>query len=130
MDTILLQGHALTLTFKVATQMSGTTRQLNVVIVYVKYFKIRYQITKLLAGHNLAARSCCDLDFQGRDPTFARDTSSQYGDHFCEIVVKFDFKSQSYGYDFAEGSDANVGRDTSAQYSDHFCKIFSKSDIK
>jgi hypothetical protein len=32
--------------------------------------------------------SCCDLDLQGSDPNVTRDTSSQYGDHFCEIVVK------------------------------------------
>jgi len=27
------------------------------------------------------------------------DTSSQYGDHFCETVLKADFKQQSYGPD-------------------------------
>jgi len=47
---------------------------------------------KLWAGHDFAARLCCDLDLQGRDPNFVRDTSSQYGDHFCEIVLKADFK--------------------------------------
>jgi len=31
-------------------------------------FKIRLQITKLWAGHNFAARSCCDLKLQGSDP--------------------------------------------------------------
>ena len=36
------------------------------------------------------------LAFQGCNPNIARDTLSQYGDHSCEIVVKFDFKSQSY----------------------------------
>jgi len=39
-----------------------------------------------------AARSCCDLDLQGSDPNIARDTATQYGDHFCEIVLKWDFK--------------------------------------
>jgi len=33
------------------------------------------------------------------DPNVVRDTSSQYGDNFCEIVVKFDFKLSSYGAD-------------------------------
>jgi len=33
---ILLQGHALTLTFKVATQMMRATRHLNMVIISVK----------------------------------------------------------------------------------------------
>jgi len=30
---------------------------------------------------------------------FARDTLSQYGDKFCEIVEKADFKEQIYGPD-------------------------------
>jgi len=47
---------------------------------------------KLWAGHDFAARSCCDLDLQGRDPNFARDTLSQYDDHFGDIVLKSDFK--------------------------------------
>jgi len=38
-DTILLQGHALTLTFKVAIQMLGAKCQLNMVIISVKYFQ-------------------------------------------------------------------------------------------
>ena len=46
------------------------------------------QITKFWAGHDFAARSCCDLDFQGIDLNVVRDTLSQYRDHFCEIVVK------------------------------------------
>jgi len=50
-------------------------------------FKIWLQIKKLWAGHDFAARSCCDLDLQGCDPNVARHTSSQYGDHFCEIVL-------------------------------------------
>jgi hypothetical protein len=54
---------------------------------------------KLWTGHYFAARSCCDLDLQGSDQNVARDTSSQYGDHFCEKVFKSDFKSQSYGPD-------------------------------
>ena len=33
------------------------------------------------------------------DPNVVRDTSSQYGDNFCEIVVKSDFKLSSYGAD-------------------------------
>jgi len=35
---ILLQGRALTLTLKVATQMLRATRRLNMVIISVKYF--------------------------------------------------------------------------------------------
>jgi hypothetical protein len=84
---ILLQGHAVTLTFKVATQMLRATHRLNMVIISVKYFKIRLQIMKLWTGHDFAARSCCDLDIQGSDPDVACDTSSQYGDHFCEIFL-------------------------------------------
>jgi hypothetical protein len=37
-DTILLQGHAVTLTFKVVTQMLGATPRLNMVIISVKQF--------------------------------------------------------------------------------------------
>jgi len=45
---ILLQGNALTLTFKVATQMLRATRHLNMVIIYLwNSFKIWLQITKL-----------------------------------------------------------------------------------
>ena len=52
-----------------------------------------------MAGHDIAARSCCDLDLQGSDPNVARDTLSQYGDHFCEIFFKSYFKKQSHGPD-------------------------------
>jgi len=34
-DTILLQGHAVTLTFKVGTQMLRATRRLNMVVISV-----------------------------------------------------------------------------------------------
>ena len=37
-------------------------------------------------------KSCCDIDLEGSDPNVVRDTASQYGDHFCEIVLKWDFK--------------------------------------
>jgi len=47
---------------------------------------------KLWAGHNYAERSCCD-------PNVARDTSCQYGDQLCKIIVKSDFIYQSYGPD-------------------------------
>ena len=57
-----------------------------------KNSKIRLQITKLWAGHNFAARSCCDLDLQGCDPNVVRDMSSQYGDHFCKIFSNSNFK--------------------------------------
>jgi len=36
LDTILLQGHAVTLTFMVATPNLSMTRRLNMVIIYVK----------------------------------------------------------------------------------------------
>jgi len=36
MDMILLQGHAVTLTFKVATKILLATRRLNMVIISVK----------------------------------------------------------------------------------------------
>jgi len=36
---ILLQGHAVTLTLKVATQMLYATRRLSMVIISVKYFQ-------------------------------------------------------------------------------------------
>jgi hypothetical protein len=38
MGTILLQGHAVTLTFKVATQILRATGRLNMVIISVKLF--------------------------------------------------------------------------------------------
>jgi len=60
-------------------------------------FKIRLYITNVWVGHDFATRSCCDLDIQGSYPNLACDTSSHYGDHICEIVLKSDFKSRSYG---------------------------------
>jgi len=57
------------------------------------------QKSKLWAGHEFAAGSCCDFDLQDSDQNVARDMSSQYGDHFCEIVVKSIFKGPSYGAD-------------------------------
>ena len=50
-----------------------------------------------MARHDFAARSCCDLGLQGSNPNDARKTLSQYGDNYCKIVVKLDFKSKSYG---------------------------------
>jgi len=35
-DTIMLQGHAVTLTFKVATQVLRATCRLNMVIIFLK----------------------------------------------------------------------------------------------
>ena len=49
-------------------------------------------MTKLWAKHDFAERSCCDLDLQGSSQNVAHDTLSQYGDHFCEIVSKSDYK--------------------------------------
>jgi len=71
------------------------THHLNMVIISVKsckMTKIRFQITKLWAGHIFTARSCCDLDLQGSDLNIACDMASQYGDNFCEIVLKWAFK--------------------------------------
>jgi len=48
--------------------MLRATRHLNMVIIPVKTCKIRHQITKLLAGHDFAARSCYDIDLQGSNP--------------------------------------------------------------
>ena len=72
--------------------MLRATCRLNMVISSVKYFEIRLQVTKLWDGHDFATRLRCDLDLQGSDPNVARDTSSQYGDYFCELVSKSDFK--------------------------------------
>jgi len=41
------------------------------------------------------------------------DTSSQYGDHFCQTVLLI----------YLQGSDSNVACDTASQYGDHFCEI-------
>jgi len=41
--------------------------------------------TNLLQGHDVT------LTF-GSEPNIARDALSQYGDQYCEIVVKSDFK--------------------------------------
>jgi len=41
----------------------------------------------------------------------ARDTLFQYSDHSCEIVVIFDFKSQSYGPDFVFTERSNCDLD-------------------
>jgi len=69
--------------------------------------------------------------------------SSQYGDNFCEIVVKSDFQKQIYGPDMIllqghavtltfklQGIDLNVVRDTSSHYGDNFCNIVLKSNFK
>jgi len=53
----------------------------------------------LWAGHTFAARSCCDLDLQGIDSNAVCNMSSLHCDHFCEIVVKSNFKYLSYGAD-------------------------------
>jgi len=57
------------------------------------------QITKLWTGHDFAVTSCCDLDLQGSNQNVACDMSSKYGDHFCKIVVKSNFKRPSCGAD-------------------------------
>ena len=59
--------------------------------------KIWLPITKSWTGHGFTARSCCDLDLQGINPNVVRNTSSPYGDHFCKIVLKSNFKNQFMG---------------------------------
>jgi len=81
-----------TLTFKVATQTLRATRHRNMVIISVKYFRNQTSNNKVMGQHDFAARSCCDLDLQGSEQNVARDTSSQYGDHSCEIFSKSNFK--------------------------------------
>jgi len=81
------------------------------------------------------ASSCSGINLQGSDPNVSRNTSSQYGDHFCEIVLKSDFKTRSYGPDtiLLQGRfccDPNVASDTSSQYGNHFCEIVLKSDLR
>jgi len=60
---------------------------------------------------------------------------SQYGDHSCEIVVIFDFKSQSYGPEIIllKGQTVTLTFkvatkmlcDMSSQHGDHLCqKVF------
>jgi len=69
------------------------------------------------------------------------DSLSQYGDNFCQIVVKSDFKKQHLwtGHVFAarsccnldlQCSDPNVARDTATQYGDQLCEIVLKWDFK
>jgi len=92
-----------------------------------------------MAGHDFAARSFCDLDLQGSDPNVAWDTLSQYGDHFCEMFLKSDFKYWSYGPAtiLLQGHAVTLTFKVATQmlratgrYGDHFCKIVSKSDFK
>jgi len=77
--------------------MLHSTRRLNMVIIRVQYFLIQLQITRSWGGNNFHERSCCDLDLQGSDPNVARDTSCQYCDQLCKMIVKSDFELQSYG---------------------------------
>jgi hypothetical protein len=86
----LLQGHVVTLTLKVATQMLLATRRINMVIISVKYgsCEIRLQITKLWADTILLQGHAVTLTFKVAHPNVTRE----YGNHFREIVVKSDFK--------------------------------------
>jgi len=54
---ILLQGHAVTLTFKVAIKMLRATCCLNMVIIYVKYFRNLTLNNKAMAR----TRFCCKV---------------------------------------------------------------------
>jgi len=80
-----------TLALKVATQMLHATRSLNMVIISVKVVKFDFK-SQSYGPETILLKSYCDLDLQGRDPNVVRDTSSQHGDHLCEIVFKKDFK--------------------------------------
>jgi len=51
-------------------------------------------VVKLWAGDDFGARLCFDLDLQGSDPNVTRYTSTQYGYHFCEIVLIFKSRLQ------------------------------------
>ena len=70
------------------------------------FYLFYIQITKLLAGHDYAVRSCCDLDLQGSSLNVALDTLSQYGDYSCEIVFlnRLQITKVWAGYDYAERS--------------------------
>jgi len=47
---------------------------------------------KVMGQTHFDAKSYCDLDLQGIDPNIVCNTLSQYGCHFCEIVVKSNYK--------------------------------------
>ena len=53
-ETILLKGHAVTFTFKVAAHMLHATRCLNVVIISVKLFR-----TLTLNNKNMGLKQFC-----------------------------------------------------------------------
>ena len=74
---------------------------------------------KLWTGHDFAARWCYDLDLQGSDPNVARDTLSQYGNHFLwnTFEIRLQVTKLWAGHDFAtrsrcdldlEGSNPNL----------------------
>jgi len=54
---ILLQGHAVTLTLKVATQILYATRRLSMVIISVKYFRNLTSNNKVIGR----TRFCCKV---------------------------------------------------------------------
>ena len=56
-DTILLQGHAVTLTFKVATQLLRARHRLNMVIMSVNYFQNLTSNNKVMG----LKRFCCKV---------------------------------------------------------------------
>jgi len=53
----MMQGHAVTLTFKVATQMLRETRRLNMVIISEKYFQNPTLNNKVMGR----TRFCCKV---------------------------------------------------------------------
>jgi len=87
-----MQGHAVTLTFKVETQILCATHPRTMVIISVKQCGNPTSKNKVMGRTRFCFKVMCDLDFQGRDPNVARDTSSHYGDHFCATIWRSDFK--------------------------------------
>ena len=82
---------AVTLTFKVTTQMLCATRRLNMVIISVKYYRnltlnnSYWPDTNLLQGRPVTLTFKIGTQMSGY-------TSSQHGGHFCKIVSKSHFK--------------------------------------
>jgi len=63
----MLQGHAMTLTFKVATQMLRTTRRLNMVVIYINRFEIPISNNKVMGRTRMARTDeLTDIQTDGR----------------------------------------------------------------
>jgi len=42
---------------------------------------------QIMGRTRFCCKVCCDLDLHSSDQNLARNKLSQYGDHFCEIVL-------------------------------------------